>query len=487
MIHENDSLETVLSASFKESVPLAFLELLKNTVELTKNKISPFIDDYDLNLDEMIDYTKNIVNDLENILNEKTEKKLNRIKILLDNKEKLIEMYGIISSYLTELNTTALILEEKYQAIYFNDKNIESLDYNQFYNEFYLFISDYINEKDFNSVLHKLLENIPIRITKNKFYDYIEKSISQIEIGNSPTSIEQLFSRLKQQFIGTSAKGYGIFLPNIAKRIEDNKNKVLLELNENEIETLWEELESLEEPLSNIVNILFLLYNIFNSLSVLLMLENVNLQSLYRKHIAYKDFYLSTSSIINWTTNPEDKELYIETLPDLINKHIIILQENLKEIHSKIVNKINPSENGNDNFMNDELLVKTLENYELVLFYLNNQLNDSFNYYEKEKNKIEPSLHNKIKTDTKDFIEFLDIQLKSMDNIFRKARMQNFLGIIPIAMNKDELINYLVNAIDITSSVNKKAAILNKIGTIMDSYGFFDNEICDCKHEHHHH
>lgn len=476
---DSNSLEINLIDSFKESVPLAFLNFFKNTIELSSNPLIPSIDTIDTQIDKMVDYVKDILISINDVLNEDSIQKYNRIQELITYTNHTSKLFRIAYGYVTELNILTFIVEEQYHLEQFKRSNISALDYNQFYEECYSFVFNNSNPKKINNKLREVLKHIPIRVTKDKFFDYIEKSISEVEIDESPEAIEHFFSLLKQQFIGKSIEGYGVFLPDIASSIDSFHARDLLQLKENEIENLWEEIEIIGDTLTNIINLLSKLFKIFNSLSIFIMLENVNLQTLFNKHIAYRDFYLSTVSIINWAANPEERELLLETLPDLINKHIEILQRNLEKKHMEIIKQIRESD---QDLLNNSTLSKEIQSYQLILYHINTDLSDLFSYDKKSssskiiKKEIEPYL--------KELKSFIDNELKNMPNLLRKARMQHFLGIIPPVMEKKEFMNYLQNSIELCSSQERKALVLSKIGNIMDSYGFFDHYNCDCEHEH---
>jgi len=477
---ENNNLETNLSASFKESVPLAFLNFLKSTIGISSNEFIPYIDGMDEKIEQIADYVKNVLLSLEDILNEASTQKFNRIQELINYKNTISNLFCIAYGYVTELNTLSFIIEEQYQLEQFKKSDIGVLDYDHFYEECSSFIFHHSKDEDKMQRLREVLKHIPIRITKDKFYDYIEKSIELIEVSEDPKELERFFDMLKLQFIGTSVDGYEEFLPDIVSSINHIKSQDLLKMNEDDITALWEEVEITGDILSKIIMILSLLYKALNVLSILIMLENVNLQTLYNRHVAYKDFYLSASTIVNWASDPEERELLVETLPDLLDRHIEILESNLEKKHSEIMRQIQKKNEDLD------LLSKEIQNYQLVLYYLNTDLSDLFSYERKSKASV--TMDKILKPYIEEFKHFIDEQLQVMPNIFRKARMQHFLGILPPAMNEKEFRHYLQNAIESCSTEERKALVLSKIGIIMDSSGFFDHDhqSCDCGHDHHH-
>lgn len=477
---ENNNLETNLSASFKESVPLAFLNFLKSTIGISSNEFIPYIDGMDEKIEQIADYVKNVLLSLEDILNEASTQKFNRIQELINYKNTISNLFCIAYGYVTELNILSFIIEEQYQLEQFKKSDIGVLDYNHFYEECSSFIFHHSKDEDKMQRLREVLKHIPIRITKDKFYDYIEKSIELIEVSEDPKELERFFDMLKLQFIGTSVDGYEEFLPDIVSSINHIKSQDLLKMNEDDITALWEEVEITGDILSKIIMILSLLYKALNALSILIMLENVNLQTLYNRHVAYKDFYLSASTIVNWASDPEERELLVETLPDLLDRHIEILESNLEKKHSEIMRQIQKKNEDLD------LLSKEIQNYQLVLYYLNTDLSDLFSYERKSKASV--TMDKILKPYIEEFKHFIDEQLQVMPNIFRKARMQHFLGILPPAMNEKEFRHYLQNAIESCSTEERKALVLSKIGIIMDSSGFFDHDhqSCDCGHDHHH-
>jgi len=474
--NSKESLELILNNSFKESVPLAFLKLLNHSVHLYINESLTYINDINENLYEMSNYAINLFLNLEDVLKENGEEKFKKIETIINYKEKLEKLYRILYAYYTELNIATLILNDKNNLLSSKDNNIESLDFNLFYEDCFVFINEFISPDDLESVLCQLLSSIPIRVSKNKYYEYVEKSLLLI---NEPEErLKDIFEFLKEQFNGKHVKGYHDFLPDIAMSIENCIEKALEKPNKDEIEGILKEIESIEDNLLNLGDLLLSLYDIFNCMSVLLMLQNVDLESLYNRHVAYKDFYLSSSSLFNEDTDPHEKEILIETLPDLMNQHIGILENNLLKINRKIKDILS---NESLKIDSHEELSNIFENHLLIFSHLNQRLMDTLVY--NTKNQKDLSVNKELEKYIQKFIQYLDSEFKNMTNPLRKARMQNFLGLIPLAMNSDEFMDYLINAVNMSSDKNK-ARIVDNIGRIMAYYGFFDNHHCDCNHDH---
>lgn len=188
--NSKESLELILNNSFKESVPLAFLKLLNHSVHLYINESLTYINDINENLYEMSNYAINLFLNLEDVLKENGEEKFKKIETIINYKEKLEKLYRILYAYYTELNIATLILNDKNNLLSSKDNNIESLDFNLFYEDCFVFINEFISPDDLESVLCQLLSSIPIRVSKNKYYEYVEKSLLLI---NEPEEFKNIF------------------------------------------------------------------------------------------------------------------------------------------------------------------------------------------------------------------------------------------------------------------------------------------------------
>ena len=76
------------------------------------------------------------------------------------------------------------------------------------------------------------------------------------------------------------------------------------------------------------------------------------------------------------------------------------------------------------NFDNNEIIVNRLENYQIVLACLNSNLDYVISYYNRTKNDLAAT--DNIKSQIRKLVNYIDNELKTMNNQLRKARMQTF-------------------------------------------------------------
>ncbi|NLK21487.1 MAG: hypothetical protein GX308_05285 [Epulopiscium sp.] len=470
-------LEFELNNSLEINIPLTFLKSFKSILELYHNPLFLTIDDTHKELGEMIEYLKDTLLNLNDVLEENSGQKVDRTKDLLRYKNLISQLFRIAYGYTIEFNTLSFLIEEAYQLKQFKKEELFDLDYNQFFQECHDFVFK-SNKIDKNTKIKEIIKHIPLRMTKDNYFDYITKSIKLIELDYSDESLEYFFSILKQQFIGSSVEGYEDFLPGVASSINDIINKDMFSLTENQLQKLWDETEDIGTNLSNMMHLLSLTFDIYNCLSILMMLENIRMEGFYAKHVAYKDFYLSVHSVLDWSTNPQEREILLETLPELLTQHLEALEKKSQDNYDKIIGFLSKYDNDLD--FGSELLGQ-LENYELILYYMHLDLSDLFSYEKKANSSITENKNlNSYITKLEDFI---NKNLSVMPNPLRKARMQHFLSILPVAMDEEEFMNYLVSSIRMCSTMERKALLLIKIGDLMDNYGFFDEEHnCNCHH-----
>jgi mRNA-degrading endonuclease YafQ of YafQ-DinJ toxin-antitoxin module len=458
-------------------MPLAYLYLLKNSYDFSINPLISSLQSIDPSLYEISDSIKDMICSLQTVLSENETVKYNYIQRFLKDKEQLTQKFRTLSGYITELNVFTFIIEELYQLKQLKSSDIGMLDYHQFYHECHDFVFKNTTDTEKNYRMTQILKNLPLRMTKDKFFDYVKQSIYQIEIDPSSESMNQLFAMVKQQFMGSTVEDYGTFFPDAATAIENFFSRDLSILSEEDLETVWEETGMLAETLSTLTEILSLLFEMMNDLSVLFMLENIDFDHLSNYHVAYKDLYFTTCSIIKNEVPQQEKELLIETLPDLLDHHIEIQQDKYKRLSDeifKLVEKIDPS---------DEETVeidKLLQTDHLIRMYMNMEISDSFNFHRRTDQEINnPEILDQY---IKDLIDLMRNKLTDMPTLYRKARMQHLLGALPGVFDEHSFIDYVQTAIEFSSTEEIKALALSRIGNIMDTYGFFDHET-----EHHHH
>lgn len=444
----------------------------------------PYIDEESAHLAEEL---KAIFLSLPTVLSEGSDIKEAYALKLVSFRPLLEAKYRVLKAYERELlhlttryQTTTLLSDEELRDLHLQESDLVSMDFNQLASDCTRFIFEIPKMTIKQERAAALLPYIPIKITKENYLYYIDKSIKQIVIDETPGSAQLLVSILRQLFNGTTCPGYGQHFKDIVDS--------LAELSQfDNREDFEENTELLQEMIDSLLKMLYSMYHIVCNLCNLFILDTLDFKTLTDMHPSFYDLYYSVKGLL---TPAEDKELFLSTLPERVED----IKNSLQGPYEKACSS-----------------KKTSSVFALIQTYLSMDLQHLFGFDIKKHNPYNDQTNSTLNQ----FLEELRDELFALPAVDRKLRMQYFMSTIPFVMSEDTFLTYTKKAFSAISKPKQSLVAAMYLSNILEENNFFTNpetehvlmeqgdddyspttdasyhhdchdEDCDCEHDHHH-
>lgn len=368
------------------------------------------------------------------------------INQLLDYRTVLETKYRTLSAYKRELqhlcsyrNLVNAAQTETLDAFGISLEDAETLDFEQIANDITNFIFTAPNKKERQVRASAILPHVPIRMTKDSFLDYLEKSLFTISIEDSEPKALLLTSVLKQLLDGKLCPSYGQDFKDIGISIDDLKAY-------DDLEVFFEEADLLNETLDFAIEVLSHLYRMICSFSNLLIFDGLDFESLTDMHVSFSDLYYTLQGILKQS---DDTDVLLETLPERVST--------IKESLEKAYHKACKQKDLDPLFM-------------LIQTYLMMDISFVFGF---DTGKHD-AYSNDVTTVFKDFLAEVKEHLLSLSNEERKLRMQYLMSVLPFIMNQATFSNYISHGFSSSSSLKRNLLTSIYLTNILEEGGYFD-------------
>lgn len=375
-------------------------------------------------------------------------------------RKEIIKLLKSISAYSTEISVVGeisgdIIYKDTVKNKYISPKDI---DVTNFYNS----VSNFLME-DTHLLKEKVMSItsvIPVRVTKTKYYDILSKALKKSLYNSDKGKIETILKRYRAVFNGSLESEYGLYFNKYFLVSQECKNYVFTDATNDEIKNLYKKSYDTILEMGRIANIIMDYGIIVNKIIVVNLLKDSmlddNMQQKVQDAITAWENY-------NQNNNHQNKKNVLGLLNKFtkdveidFNDKNIKLQELSIESFKR---KMDINESTKSKLMTTQYALAYLNDYALEKeeFSIIEQNNSVENEY------LDQAINN--------LIQFLDRNIKDMDNVKRKARMRRLLSLTDFPFeNPDEFFNYLSNSIEMTSDKSEQFALINKINEIMQSY-----------------
>ncbi len=460
-----DNIFRINDRAIKNIRDKAILEIIQMSINLKNdfNKKYDLINSLDEDGNEIIRLYDKVTNrDLDFNLIIKSDDIVNELGIdyFKNLRQKTYELLLSISGYITEIS---YINEISREILYRVDRQkritdiIEDVDLNKFYQNIYSFLSE-----DLNSVPHKikdLVSVIPLRTSKNKYFDIIKKSIIRGLSQSNEHNVNLLLERYKTIFNGTMEGKYGQKFDCYFRKTHEFKQFDFKSATLEDIEKIDKNTSQILHEMKNIINIILQIGLITNRFIVInLVKENMSansdesVQEILKLWSQYHQ-NIGEDSVEEINRKCQEKISY---LGKSFTKDNLKLQELIDELYKK--------ENYIDDKSNEKLLFT-----QKILSYINDD------YLEKEEllfvGKSESVSIDYLEQAVDNFIEFIRRNIKNMDNRERKVRMRRLLCLTDFPFEKpDDFFHYLKNSVENSSSKLDLIININLVAEVIAKY-----------------
>lgn len=423
---------------------ITFLEMLD------EEKINNHLEK-DSNIQEVVESITSIVDNykgLKSMIYDKEELMKIRNKIESDMK--------MLSYYTDEVETYEYIInriEGKYSHDYYDLEEDQSFAGN---------LLQFIFETDENIVINEkiklALSQLPIRLTKNKFYEYVENSL-EIYKGAYTKDLNNFIDMLKgMAILGQEYKGS---YKEIWDDIEILRNTDYRNIEKPQFDNIVNIKTNVADRIDKIYSIYTLGVSIINNLIELTYCDRLNLfEDKEDLKIVDELFYMIKIKEKNITA---DDELY-----NSLERIEGVIESNLDEIerYAPVIEIANTKYN------------KLIEEYGYLDTYENikklDYLSSTSSYFaDPEKldlidndDRVDEFTLAKMK---KEFIASIDEYLKSKSQEYRRAIMSRLFYFLPVTFKKpQEIHSYIINSLQQCTDINEKNASKELLRQVMD-------------------
>ncbi|MCQ4725923.1 hypothetical protein NE664_04500 [Anaerotignum faecicola] len=417
-----------------------------------------------------------------------SEKKSVGLQKSFEIKNGIVKIYSNIYRYFAQLNIISTVISDetalrKYKEMDGKNKEIEL---SMFYTDCIEFIQHAESLSEQKSFMGQLFKCVPFKMGRDKYFGLVEKSLSLAFSGESKEFIKTSLETFKNTCAPDSSPDYGKYFPEIAESLKEKYGIKPSELNDEELEKEFDDIDGIFDSLSEIEDYCQEILNAANSLIILHYL-NFTFDDLTESNFGYGDVYHKVCEMLQ---NPDDLA-FTETVTKLLEGYIEPVIDKSNEINKKelpLLEKLGSY----DTFDDDAAKILATEGFVRDAFYCD--INREIFNFNTDRNM--PAADESFKNDAFDnFLSFMRGYFSSLPLTIRKPAMQLLIASLPIAMDIHELMDYIKNGIDTASSFEQALLIIDKAGTIFTDNGFNyrtendggDHDHDCCTHEHHHH
>ncbi|MBU5455411.1 hypothetical protein [Caproiciproducens sp. MSJ-32] len=365
----------------------------------------------------------------------------NEINILLDMREQLYNLLKSIRGYKIELFYIKDYMD------YYMMKSIGEKEYNNMLvnqNELALIINkiekvlaDNINNHiTFINIVSDILEILPFRMSKYKYFDVIKETLSR-NLREYPTDlVESEIEYYKMIFDSSTMGDYGVMFDDYFTNIQLFKNIDYKSLSIDEMEEQFDEIFKLILEFEEIEMFIMTLGMLINRLISMLLIISKSTLDIIDSNKLY--------SIWEKQERNFDKQS-MSRLKKLTDKAFINAEKDLVQ-YVKYFETLNNEALRRPDFLDEELNKKLLFTNKVLTFYNDTSLVE----YEKlfpEDVEIIKEYYLKQLIDS--LIQYINRSISTMDNIERKLRMRRLLSAMELPFKDiDEFISYIAYSLD---------------------------------------
>lgn len=474
------------------AISYSYISFIDEYLNILKNPLFPTIQYLDEETAEIAQEIRTLFLSLSTLIGadedfkEAYAKKLVAFRGTLETKYRSLNAYKRELQHVTSLfNLNNALSESAYEDFGLSEDDALTMDFEKLAEDCTTFVFASQNIQDRQIAASSLLPFIPMRMTKDSFLAYVEKSLEKINIEDTTASAHLLTSVLKQLLDGSLYEAYGKEFIDLYTSIEEIKEL-------SDADTFFEDAELLNEILDNSIKIVNGLYKVICTLSNLLIYDGLTFETLTDMHVSFYDLYCSLQNILGQS---EDTEVFLETLPERV--------ADIKEqLHAGYIKACKSSD------------IDPL--FTLIQTYLMMDVSHVFGF---DTARHEPySLD--VKNVFKEFLGELKEYLTGTTPKERKLRMQYFMSVIPLSMSDKTFYTYVLQGFSNVSDPKRNLFTAMYLSNALEEGGYFealananehthpvsedawleDNDIdshhmhhshthshdCGCGHDHHH-
>ncbi|MEF9959090.1 MAG: hypothetical protein RR776_03835 [Niameybacter sp.] len=428
------------------AISYSYIFMIEDYLNVLKNPCTSTFEYFDKDVAGILKEMKTLFVTLPSLLGGEDEYKETYARNLVSYRATLEEKYRSLNAYKRELmqltslyNLKSSMHESTYEDYHLTEEDAKTMDFSLLAKDCSTFVFAEKTTLNRQKRAAHLLPYIPMRMTKESFVAYVEKSLAKVNIDDTPESAAFLSNILLQLFDGRLYENYGESFNDIRHSLDD-----LAELED--AEEFFEEADLTNETIDFAIDLIQNLYHMICTFGNLLIFDALTFESLTDLHVSFYDLFCTIQNILN---DSEDKEIFLESLPERVNT----LKEEIYPIYKKAC----------ESRIRDHI-------FTLMQTYISMSVSHVFGFdASKHKPYSEEVMHI-----LQNFISDLRNRLGTMDPVARKLRMQYFMSVVPFIMNEETFYKYIMQGFQNVADPKRNLFTMMYLSNILEENGYFE-------------
>ncbi len=448
--------------------------------------------------------TKILLN-LEEILDGDGDSRMDVLNECMGLKKIILDIYETVYSYFSQWNIISTLVSDQVALRKYKEDGIsqKEVEWSLFFADCHAFLESAETVLDQKHYMGQLLKCIPLYMTRDKYYDTVQASLSAAFAGESKEFISASLKAFEGFCSPQENPVYGKYFPEIAEWIGQKRMILPHKMNDEELSKLYEELKEMFEILEQLEEYFSCILHDINSLILILYLS-YSFKELTESSTSYADLYHAVCEFVEGELDSAEKEAYLDTLIERLEMAIEPVIDKANAIGKEEYNLLQKA-GSFAGFCEDTKKVLMTEEFIRESFF--GDLNDELFHFNIPED-LPPATEAEKKALFHAFIAKTRNHFDTLPAQTRKLAMQNLTGALPPIYSVDDVMDMLMEAIDKATTEEQKVLIVDKVGMVFYEYGWTSitndhadhhghdcdcgchdhhHHDCDCGHDHHHH
>ena len=169
-------------------------------------------------------------------------------------KKRLLDMYETVYSYFSQWNVISTLVSDQVALRKYKEDGIsqKQVEWSLFFADCHAFMESAENLLDQKNYMGQILKCMPLYMTRDKYYDNVQASLSAAFAGESKEFIEASLKAFEGFCSPQENPVYGKYFPEVAEWIGQKRMVLPHKMNDDELSEFYEELKEMYEVLEQI-------------------------------------------------------------------------------------------------------------------------------------------------------------------------------------------------------------------------------------------
>ena len=439
-------------------------------LELREEKDSEVILRQDEAFDHVLRYIDQLLSEPQAWLSAAGQQKDAYLNELQRLRELVTERVKVLTAYEDALEIYVFLADRAEQKYVMQAQKAKALNNEDFAGEVLEFIFKQKDNMIVNEKLKNVLRYLPVRITKQRFYDYITKSIGKY-YGAYMVDLEAFIHMAMDTFYPKRVERYDELYPSVAQALKALEKTDFSDMNKEGLNHLLAQLDTITAQLQHALNLCNFAIGIINKVMASVKSCDVVPGALLEKEPALE----AVLKILDITQGMLKENTGTFELSEEIIAQLTVLegkQEKWAERIARYAGTIEYIAEEYGEVISDLGMTEAFENIKRIellnsdnLFIVLDQYLDC---YDKEQ-RVD---HRGVNEKARQLVRFMEEHIQEMPREIYRAKMGRLMSMVPPAFdNPDQVRQYLLDTMNLCGDQHEKLAAADAVAQIVTQYG----------------